>query len=391
MSNGIEITQKGVPVERAADYQKVLDSRWLFMEVALEVDATVTIPAAVLPPSNSFQRVNVAKHNLTRQGKPFVPAFHASWLPDPQYPVGVGYNNFDVYPSASLYADDQYLFFYRRLFSTGGISGTPPPAITIKVKAKIYNLPITQDYLAIQDIPTGVGKVNTRFGVTALDGSNSTATVGGTSPDGYSIDTRKKVLSVHKVVQKDIYGSDYRSALVTSINTSTDIATITTDPYENTDLYGMKYGTSWIKTGEQVSLFPNDYSTYPVPLSGSINPYIIKVTDSTIKFALSPADATAGTAINLTTTGSLPMTIRRVVTADDGRLEHGSEYPPSYFFCEKSDNVGGSGLMVNSLEYQSFSPIVRIDSRYMYFSGVQSSYNASLAVIILKDPIEVAA
>lgn len=391
MSNGIEITQKGVPVDRAADYQKVLDSRWLFMEVALEVDTVVTIPATALPPSDSFQRVNVAKHNLTRQGKSFVPAFHASWLPDSQYPVGVGYNNFDVYPSASLYIDDQYLFFYRKLFASGGILGAPPPAITIRVKAKIYNLPITEDYLAIQDIPTGVGKVNTRFGVTALDGSNSATTVGGTSPDGYSIDTRKKVLSVHKVVQKDIYGSDYRSALVTNINTSTDTATITTDPYEGTDLHGMKYGISWIKTGEQVSLFPSDYSTYPVPLSGSINPYIIKVTDNTIKFALSPADAVAGTAINLTTTGSLPMTIRRVVTVDDGRLEHGSEYPPSYFFCEKSDNIGGSGLMVNSLRYQTFSPIVRVDSRYMYFSGVQSSYNASLAVIILKDPIEVAA
>ena len=46
MSNGIMISQEGVPVERAADYQKVLDSRWRFMEVAQEIDIKVDIPAA---------------------------------------------------------------------------------------------------------------------------------------------------------------------------------------------------------------------------------------------------------------------------------------------------------------------------------------------------------
>lgn len=387
MSNGIQVTQRGIPVEKASDYQKVLDSRWRFMEVALEVDTTITVPAMATPAYNTYQRVNIAKHNLTNQGRPFVPAFHASWLPDPAYPLYEGSNQFDVYPGASLYMDDQWLYFYRDAYSTG----VPLVALTLKVKAKIYNLPILEDYLAIQEIPRGSGKVNTEIGMTALDGSNSSATVGGTSPDGYSIDTRKKVLSIHKVAQKDIYAFPPQSAHITSVNTSTDIATLTTDPNEIEDLYGNKHGLSWIQTGEQVSLSPNDFVTYPSPLSSSVQPYIIKVSDTTIKFALSYADAIAGNAINLTTSGSTPIIMRRMPSADDERLAHESEYPPSYFFCEKSNNVGGSGLRVGSLRYISYTPLVRVDRQYFYFRGVQAAYNGALSVIVLKDPIEVAA
>jgi hypothetical protein len=387
MSNGIQVTQRGIPVDRASDYQKVLDSRWRFMEVALDIDTTIHVPAMATPTYNTYQRVNIAKHNLTNQGRPFVPAFHGSWLPDPSYPLYDGFNQFDIYPGAGLFMDDQYIYFQRLSYSTG----VPLVALTIKVKAKIYNLDILSEYLAIQEIPRGSGKTNTQYGITALDGSNSSATVGGTSPDGYSIDTRKKVLSIHKVAQKDIYAFPPESAHVTALNTSTDIATVTTDPNEIEDLYGTKHGISWIQTGVQVSLSPNDFVTYPSPLSFSVQPYIIKVSDSTIKFALSYADAIAGNAINFTTSGSLPMIMRRMPSDDDMRLAHESEYPPSYFFCEKSQNVGGSGLRVGSLRYISYTPLVRIDTRYFYFTGVQAAYNGALAVIILKDPIEVAA
>jgi hypothetical protein len=51
-----------------------------------------------------------------------------------------------------------------------------------------------------------------------------------------------------------------------------------------------------------------------------VQPFIIKVTDTTIKFASSQANALAGTAIDLTTAGSLPMLMRRLPDTDDGRL-----------------------------------------------------------------------
>lgn len=380
MSNGIQVTQEGIPVDKASDYQKVLDSRWQFMEVAHEIDTTITVPAAAIPPANTVQRVNIMKHNLTNKGKAMVPAMHGSWL------QSTGDINSDQFYDAGIYADSQYIFFQRANYSGG--SGLT--ALTIKVKIKVYNLDILGEYLAFQEIPRGSGRVNTKYGLTALDGSDSSVTVNGSASHGYSIDTRKKILSIHKVGQKDIYAFPPQTARVTAINTTSDVATIDLDPNEGSDLYGKKYGLSWVQTGVQVSLSPSDFVTYPSPLSSSVQPFIIKTGTNTIKFASTQANAMAGTAIDLTTTGSLPMTMRRMPDSDDGRFPHESEYPPSYFFCNKANNEMGTGLRVGVLMNRSFTPLVRIDRQYLYFTGVQAAYNGALAIIILKDPIEVA-
>lgn len=380
MSNGITVSQEGIPVDKASDYQKVLDSRWLFLEIAHEIDTTIVLPAAAPPAANTVQRVNIMKHNLTREGKAMVPAVHGSWL------QSAGDINSDQFYGAGIYADQEYIFFQRDRFATASAL----TAVNIKIKAKVYNLDILGDYLAIQEIPRGSGRANTKYGLTALDGSDSSVTVSGTSSHGYSVDTRKKILSIHKIGQKDIYAFPPQSARVTAINTTTDVATVDLDPNEQADLYGAKYGLSWIKTGVQVSLSPNDFVTYPAPLSSSVQPFIIKVTDTTIKFASSQANALAGTAIDLTTAGSLPMLMRRLPDTDDGRFPHESEYPPSYFFCEKSPNEAGPGLKVNVLRNRSFTPLVRVDRQYLYFTGVQAAYNGALSIIVLKDPIEVA-
>lgn len=381
MSNGIQVSQEGIPVDKASDYQKVLDSRWLFMEVAHEIDTTITVPAAALPAVNTVQRVNILKHNLTNKGKAMVPAMHASWL------QSVGDINSDQFYNAGLFADHEYIFFQRSNYAFG--SGLT--ALTIKVKAKVYNLDILGDYLAIQEIPRGSGRVNTSVGLTALDGSDSATTVGGTASHGYSIDTRKKILSIHKISQKSIYAFPPQSARITALNTTTDIATFDLDPNEGSDIYGNKFGLSWIETGVQISLSPSDFVTYPSPLSSGVLPYIIKLSSNTFKLASTYEDALAGTAINFTTSGSLPATIRKIPSADDLRFPHESEYPPSYFFCEKTTNDAGPGLKVGVLMNKSFTPLVRIDKQYMYFSGVQAAYNGELAIIVLKDPIEVAA
>lgn len=381
MSNGISVSQEGIPVEKASDYQKVLDSRWLFLEIAHEIDTTITLPAAAVPAANTVQRVNIMKHGLTRQGRAMIPALHGTWLHNSTAPI-FG----DQFYGAGIYADNEYIFFQRNSYATASALA----AVQIKIKAKVYNLDILGDYLALQEIPRGSGRANTRYGLTALDGSDSSVTVGGSSSHGYSVDTRKKILSIHKIGQKDVYQFPPQSARITAINTTTDIATVDIDPNEGADLYGKKFGISWIKTGEQVSLSPNDFVTYPAPLSSTVQPYIIKVTDTTIKFALSQANALAGIAIDLTTAGSLPMTMRRAASVDDNRFDHESEYPPSYFFCEKSPNEAGPGLKVGVLMNRSFTPLVRVDRQYLYFTGVQAAYNGALSIIILKDPIEVA-
>ena len=65
MTNGIRVVQEGMDVEQASDYQTVLDSRWRFMEVGIEIESkNIVLPAT--PLATGYQRVNIARHNLTR-------------------------------------------------------------------------------------------------------------------------------------------------------------------------------------------------------------------------------------------------------------------------------------------------------------------------------------
>lgn len=382
MSNGIEVTQEGVGVEKASDYQKVLDSRWLFMEVGLEIDTTITLPAMGAQTAFGYQRVNIIRHGMTRRGVAYVPAFHGSYKINEEYDPFIGEYN--------LAADDTWIYFYRTYSN-----GSTPAAYTVQVKAKVYTLPILEAYLAPIEIAPLSGKTDSNIGIRALDGTDSSVDISESSSHGFSIDTRKKILSIHKVVQKKVNYAFYDSARVTAVDTATDILTLTIDPNQSVPEGGSSTGIGWIETGQQIQYNPGDFTTYPNPLSFAVSPYIIKVDDTHIKLALSAADAQAGTAINLTTAGSLPSMIRRNPLADDWRLPHDNDYPPSYMFCDIIANPTGvgravSGQGVTSIKHISTTPLVLADNRYLYFRGVQAVYIANISVIILKDPIEVA-
>ena len=382
MSNGIEVTQEGVGIDKASDYQKVLDSRWLFMEVGLEIDTTISLPAMGAQTSFGYQRVNIMRHGMTREGVAYIPAFHGSYKINETYDPFLGEYN--------IGADDTWIFFYRTYSN-----GSTPAAYTVQVKAKVYTLPIMDAYLAPIEIAPASGKSSSNIGLRALDGTDSSVDIGESSAHGFSIDTRKKILSVHKVVQKKINYAFYDSAEVTAVDTATDILTIGIDPQQSVPDGETSTGIDWIQTGQQVGYFPDDFVTYPNPLSFNVSPYIIKIDSTHIKLALSAADAQNGTAINLTTAGSLPGMIRRNPLADDWRIPHDNDYPPSYLFCDIIANPTGvgrtySGKAVTSLKHISTTPLVFADNRYLYFRGVQAVYISNIALIVLKDPIEVA-
>ena len=377
MSNGIQVTQEGISVEKASDYQKVLDSRWLFMEVGLEIDTTINVPTLGTMTELGYQRVNIARHGQTRQSKPYIPAFHGS------YKIRESYDPFLF--NGGLAIDDTWIYFWRRY-----TNGDTTPAYTVEVKAKIYTLPILQEYLAITEIAPRSVKSASKYGLRALDGSDSAVDIGDTSSHGFSIDTRKKILSVHKVTRKKINYSFYNSASVTAINTTTNVLTIDVDPDGIAPDGGQQTGITWIETGKQIQYFPDDLSTYPNPLSFAVSPFIIKVDPTHIQLALAAADAAAGNAIDLTTAGSLPGFIREVGGPDEERVLHENDYPPSYMFCDVIQNVRGAGEAATSLKFFSTTPLVLADSRYLYFRGVQAIYIGDIALIILKDPIEVA-
>lgn len=383
MANGIAITQEGIDVENASDYQKVLDSRWLFFEVAGDFEEAVTIPDLGTPTSSGFQRVNIVRHNMTKGGRPFVPAFHSGWKRNEAF---VNSNDSYTYSLSGVAADDTWIYFYRRY-----ISGLIAPAFTLTVSAKVYNIPILESYLAPAEIAPDTFKQDTGIGVRALDGSNATTTVAGHASTGYSIDTRKKILSIHKVAQKEVNYQFYDTARVTAVDTTTNTFTLVNNPNAQKYPDGHYSELSWIQTGVSVAYFPSDYVTFPAPLTMSSTQYIIKVDDTHIKFAATLADAYAGNAIDITTTGTTPAFIRNNGTPDSSRIAHDNNYPPSYMFCSIiENNYGGAGQAVKPLYHVSWVPLVMADNTYLYFRGVQAIYMDHISVIIIKDPIEVA-
>lgn len=368
MSNGIEITQEGVGVDAASDYQKVLDSRWLTMEVMHELDLEISIPAMTAGSTNTKQMVSLFKHGLVRNGLPFVPAFHANWRPVGTYDI---YTPAYGYGTAGIFCDDTDLFFYRPVYANSTV-----PAFTLVIKAKIYNIPILEAYQAPVEINTSGTRSSSGYGVQALDGSNPSLTLGGKAAYGYSIDTKKKILSINKLITK--YVNDPSVTDKSSVVTAIDVAT-------DTFIYTPSVGGDWIVDGMKVIYMPGDYNTYPAPMVYG-QYYIIKTGTTTFKLS----STLGGSAINLTTTGSLPGNVNRVTLPEDYGVLHGGAYPPSFFFCEYTDTLF-TKLSAEPLKNASMSPLVLADSTYIYFRGVQSVYIAKIAVIILKDPLEIVA
>lgn len=380
MANGISVTRQGVPIDRAADYQKVLDSRWRFMEVEYPLNITKVLPAGIANNvSSQTQRVNIFRHNLG-----FVPAFHGSWKPEAAW---MSYVTDGYHPDligAQLWCDDEWLYFERLIDPSTNVA-----SLSIDVSALIYNLPILEDYQAPTEVAVGTAPTKSTYGLRALDGKDPNVTIDGSSSHGFSVDTKKKIISVNRVGQKFINDWIFDDGRITATDTATDTFTIAEEP--SSGGFASRTGLEWAKTGVGLQIFPADFTTYPNPLSMASVYYIIRTSETTMKLAVSKADAEAGNAINITTTGSLPATIRRASTADDTRLAHGAEYPPSFLFCETwLNDERTAATAVASLKHYSATPLVRADTTYLYFTGVQAVYAGLIAYIILKDPIEVA-
>lgn len=379
MARGISVTRQGIPVDRAADYQKVLDSRWLFMEVEHDLDMQVVIPVGVANGVDGYdQRVNILRHNLG-----FVPAFHASWKPPAAWNSYVTDGYHPDLLGAQLWCDDEWFYFTRFVdLSTNSAS------MTLDIRALIYNLPIFKDYQAPTEIAVGTAPTKSNYGLRALDGHDSSVSIDGNSSHGFSVDTKKKVIGVNRVGQKFINDWVFDDGRITATDTATNIFTLAEQP--SSGGFASRTGLDWIKTGVGLNIFPNDFTTYPSPLSQGGTYYAIRLTETTMKLAISKADAEAGNAIDITTTGSLPATIRRASTADDTRVAHGAEYPPSFLFCEAALNDERTEpIAAQSLKHYSATPLVRADNIYLYFTGVQAVFAGLVAFIVLKDPMEV--
>jgi len=376
-TTGVIFTQSGTPVRGSADYQRVYDSRWKFMEIELEQTFTVSLPArvGVDPTARYYDEIRFFEHRLG-----FIAPFKTSF-------PGQQSGSFNA--PASLY-NDKDGFYFRRLVSNLGAE-----AQTLTFTIRLFNLDILKDYVAPKTLPQGSSSPRSNIGVKFLDGRTKGVDVGDNSPFGFSVDTTKKMLSIHRHGLAKINDYINNGVIVTAINTTTDTLTFQVDP----NATGKRRDISWTRiAGKAVTYFPSDFVTYPAPLAQGVTYYVIPQTASTMKLATSYSGAINGAAIDLTSAGSLNGTMNGTSTpgANENAIYHNVGYPPTFMVAPVYDTgddfnmAAGTGRLYIGPLMDNIVARVLADSDNLYFNGVQAVFAGWYAYIILKDPAEIA-
>lgn len=177
---GVEISQSGVPLDRAADYQKNLDDRWPYLDIALEIDIDITksdwaVGAWVL---------KVADHNLG-----YVPMY--TFRPDDPSIYATDYR---LYPGR-MYATKKSFYIYGWWLS---FDSTTP--IRIKGKLRVFSADCTKGFVARADSisPYGVSP-KTDYGVKILKNNSGGRRINNGELSRFSINTTAKALAIHKL------------------------------------------------------------------------------------------------------------------------------------------------------------------------------------------------
>lgn len=379
---GIIFTQSGVPVKGSADYQRVYDSRWKFLEIEFDRKFVVDLPyvPGIGTSKRHDERVNIVQHGLG-----FVPMFETDFV-NQDYSTGVN-------GPAEIFADEQYVFFQRFITT----SGADAQKITLNIR--LYNLNVLTSYTAPKGLPQGSQSPRSNIGIKFLDGQTPGVEVGDNAVRGFSVDTTKKIISIHKHGLAKINDWNGKYCYVSAIDTGTDILTIYVDP--NASSLNAK-DISWTKTpGICVTYFPNDFVTFPggIPNANNVSSplFVIPVDDTHIKLAISYENALQGIALDLTSAGSLRGQLSARSTSGDlsETILHDVGYSPTFLLAPVSREIYVDATIKETKPY--VSPMMDIilarviaDTRYLYFYGVQATFSGWYAYIVLKDPAELA-
>jgi hypothetical protein len=157
MSRGIRISQAGIPVSKAADYQKTMDERWPVLEhqfmgiIRIENYSTDT-PGVLNNGTGTLAHIPIYKHSLG-----YLPAFRLRHI---------SFSGFDAMGqtiAARTFADEQYIWLEV---------AKNPGAIEISLAAwlAVIDRDCTPEYQAPIDIVTSVQKSNpSQYGLKILN------------------------------------------------------------------------------------------------------------------------------------------------------------------------------------------------------------------------------
>lgn len=171
---GLQISQRGIPLDRAADYQKVIDDRWPFLDVAFDRD--IDISKADWPVATQWWTIELLRHDLG-----YIPA----------YTFRESTSLIDSFGNTRVIATKTSVFL-RGLF----VSGDPTTPIRIIGKLRVFALDITKEFKApIRHYAVRPDK-DPEYGVKVLKPGNSRISARDMSK--FSINTQSKALSVQQ-------------------------------------------------------------------------------------------------------------------------------------------------------------------------------------------------
>lgn len=215
---GLQISQQGTPLNRAADYQKVLDDRWPFLDIALDVNIDASF--VDYPTASGWWIIEVARHDLG-----YLPAFFfreaSSILEDPL-------------TNTELVATKRAVYM-RGLW----ISGDPTPALRLRGRLRVFACDITSEFESPIRHYAAKPDRDAEYGVKILRPGNSR--IRSHDMEDFSLNTDAKALSVqktgtavpdggtgHLIINHDMgYPPTY---LVTQVEYTTDWSSFYADP-----------------------------------------------------------------------------------------------------------------------------------------------------------------
>lgn len=182
MAEGLKITQRGTDVQRAADYQTVLDSRWPLLEILLEKQIDITLTPTGI---DGYHVVKLFDHN--NNSLPGFEFYQDSSVVDPAYNIALNAYSL-VFTKNSVYASSLFV----------AASGDTTQPYRLKGFLRLYktnfNTPFKADTITISP-EQNTSEVET--GLKIIDESASSANMRKPDFNNYVLNTKAKAMSLH--------------------------------------------------------------------------------------------------------------------------------------------------------------------------------------------------
>lgn len=184
---GAQFSEQGIPLSSASDDQKVLDTRWLTLDIVAEPIYSNTLQLATTAPGDgstlgfTTSSIIIYSHNLG-----FVPAF--------DYEITFQSISDPAADAAGLnvVSDSTNIYLVPDL-------GTVDTSITlsINISLRIHNLPVTASYTApvVQSTPV-TAPTQSEYGVQFLNQNSQALDIQDASINDYSFNTQLRPLTV---------------------------------------------------------------------------------------------------------------------------------------------------------------------------------------------------